>query len=553
MFNRSIFQTSLVCALLGLSANLVFAQFGGEAKPKANEAARPVKKPKEEKKPEKIVIANEPKTVDPAQYMSTALAKKITVDFTDSSLKEITAWLKENEDIVMLVNKRGLEEVGMLISDPISDRLDDMPIYMLFNRLRMMGLDWYVEDQIVHVTSFAIAEEHMTTVTYPVGDLLDAGSEIDQIAVTVTTTVEPESWEELGGEGVISFLGDVMLVRQTDEIHRHVRGLLQTIRKHARQTYVLDAPQHEDLRKKLDVNITVNFRDEPLSRAAETIGKAAKLDIRLDTRSLDDIGLSERTPVSLSLSDTKVKTVLKALLTELDLTWFIQDGVLWMTTPEAVEDSLKTVVFDVRDLCNDEKAANALIEAITSQASPESWEELGGPGAIIAYNPGTLVVSQTENLLDEVLYLLETYRKAIKISKPRKRKDELDPKEVISVYYRMETGIAMEMNALLTMLVQPDSWKTDANKDAPGEIIRVNSVTEISSAEGKASDAPAFLIKQSVLIVKHTRETHDEIKEVISRVQKGDKILTMEEKQKAMGGFGGGGGFFSIPLKKIAE
>ena len=67
----------------------------------------------------------------------------------------------------------------------------------------------------------------------------------------IESTLSPASWENAGGPGVVSFLGDVIFIRQTDNVQREVRGLLAALREHGRRTFSLDPPQHALLRQKL--------------------------------------------------------------------------------------------------------------------------------------------------------------------------------------------------------------------------------------------------------------------------------------------------------------
>ena len=108
----------------------------------------------------------------------------------------------------------------------LSDHLEDAPVYLLLDRLRFHGLAWYFRDDILHITTPEVARENQVTVPYPVGDLFDQGIKPETLHEVITSTVAPEHWEEVGGAGVLGQLGDVMLIRQTDEWQRNVQGLL---------------------------------------------------------------------------------------------------------------------------------------------------------------------------------------------------------------------------------------------------------------------------------------------------------------------------------------
>ena len=151
--------------------------------------------------------------------------------------------------------------------------------------------------------------------------------------------------------------------------------------------------------------------------------------------------------------------------------------------------------------------------------------------------------------------LLETYRTALRASKPRER-DVLDPKEIVTVYYRMHAHVADDLAELLRTLVAPDSWQRDAQPDAPGQIIRVASSPELAAVDGglkgdgSVENAHTLVMARAVLIITQTRETHDDVAEVIRRVESGDPPAGMEGIH-GFGGFGGmggfGGGFYSVP------
>jgi hypothetical protein len=426
---------------------------------------------------------------------------------------------------------------------------------------------------VLHVTSVAVAEEHLTTIPYSIGDLIDAGYDTDTLDVLIEDTVAPDAWDSVGGPGVVSFLGDVMFVRQTDGLHREVSGLLAALREHGRRTFAFDPPQHLRLREKLDENVSVAFRDTPLEAAVEQLAEKTQIDIRLDKPALDSVKVRQRQPITLSLADRKLKTVLQAMLIDLDLSWMLRDGVLWVTTRDEVESFCKTAVYDVRDLCRDGGESESLEVAILSQTGSD-WDDVGGIGSMESPRPGTLVVYNTEDALDEVLNLLETYRTALRSSKPRQKPEE-DPNQIVTVYYRMHANVAEGLAKLLPRLVRPESWKTEDQPEAPGDVIlapsvpdlsEVNGVTESASqTKGSEQSARTLVIARAVLIIRQTRAVHDEIEKVIRRVESGDP--QMDDEMMGMGGMGGGmggggaalpsstgggfgGGFFSVPAQK---
>lgn len=507
----------------------------------------------QEKPPYKI--SDGPKTVDPATLVPAPVAAKATVEFVESSLREIAQWIQQQQGIPVLLDKAALSDEGISLHEPVTDRLRNEPVYLLLNRLSSLGLAWYVEEDILHITTQTVAEEQLLTESYNVGDLFDSGYDPETLVQTLMAMTEGPWEENEGTGGVIQGLRDILFVRTTPAVHREVQGLLSALRKHGRETFTLDPPPHVVLREKLNQQVSVKFADTPLFSAVQELAEETQSDIRLDIRSLQEEGIREREPVTLTLSERKLGAVLHVLLADLELTWMLRDGVLWITTTVVAEGELKTVVYDVGDLCTTGEETDELKDALQSQTEGP-WEEQDGTGGTIEFPvTNTMVIRQTESVLSEVRELLATYRKALSTSK-RREKEVLDPQTVETRYYRMGAETAADLSKVLPQLVQPETWCSDENPEATGRILQVASGRELLDSKGRIvhgvsksagdgkSPSDALVVLQSVLIIRQTRAAHDEIAKVIARVEQGDP-------QEAgvtggMGGIGGGGGFYSV-------
>jgi hypothetical protein len=511
-------------------------------------------RPPETATPELPEISDEPRTVDPATSMPPPLTRLVTADLSNTSLGELVNWLRDELGLVVLLKRSALDEVGVLPSEPVSDRLENDPIFLVLDRLRPLKIGWYFENDILYITSHAEMESRFSTSPYTIGDLLDADYDVDVLQEIIVSTIAPGTWVESGGAGTLSVLGDVIFVRQTESIQREVQGLLTALRQHGRQTFVLDSPRHTEYRRLLEEEFSVDFRDTPLETAVRELAQMSKVDLRLDVPALRSVRVREREPMTVRLSERKLKTILQAMVMDLHLAWVLRDGVLWLTSRDEADEFLRTAVFDVRDLCRDAAESRALRGAITSQTADEVWVDGGGSGALASAKPGTLVVRNQEHVLASVLELLEAYRAALRTSKPRVR-DEVDPNEVVTVYYRMHASIAEELDELIQTLVEPGTWASDMRPDAPGKVLRIASAPEWMALgrSGQAMAEPggetSLLAARAVLIITQTRAVHDEIAKVLRRIEAGDPRASTSPYGDAggtgMGGFGGG--FFSVP------
>lgn len=506
--------------------------------------------------PAAIVIADEPRTIDPASLLPEKLSAKVTVDFSNKSLKDLVTWFRVEQKLDILLNEKAISQKNILISEQVDDRLENQPVYLVLNRLQTIGLSWYLKDGNIHLTTLSEADEHKSTVPNNVGDLLDAGYLPEVLPDTISRCVDGDWAESSGGGGTVDLLGDVLFVRQTDTVHRKVAGLLSALRKPARQTFALDPPENEAIRTALHAPLSVSFQDTPLVGALATIAKQAKVDIRLNKTALANSKVRDRVPVTLELADQQLSTVLQTMLDNLNLTWVLQDGVLWVTSQEAAKAEHKTAVYDVRNLCSTLEECDALASAIQNQ-SHGSWDT--SDGTLSFPKPGILVAYHTEPCLNELSQLLNNYRLALKESKPRKRRDKLDPKEVITQYYRVPSVMVEDVEMALPELLPQFGWKSKANAQGIGTISHIRSKPELIFAESGVypskdndKEVTTAVVPHSVLIIKQTREAHAEISTLLDRLLDGDNPET--GAAGGMGGMGGampagsfGGGLFSLP------
>lgn len=487
-------------------------------------------------------IADEPRSIDPATLVTPKLARNVTVEFAEAGLSEVGSWIATNADIPVLINRQALELESISLSEPVTDRLDDEPLYLLLNRLSEIDVAWYVQGNILRITSQKEAEELNVTIPYSVSKLLDAGYEVDRLTEVILNGVTGP-WQDYDGEGgSVDVLGDVLFAMQTHDRHRELQGLLQALEKHGRRTFILAPPQHEQLRNILQQNVTVDFDDTPLVEALQTLAEDASISIRLDERAMARFRIRLRQPVTIRLAERKLQTVLDVMLAQLKLTWVLKDGVLLVTSRDTAEERQLTAVYDVRDLCRTYDESEGLTNAIMRQ-SDSTWMDVDGEGGAIQFaRPGVMVVRQTERVHERLLSLLQAYRGALASSKQRERHNPED--DVLTRYYLLQTSVAnADLMKFLTEQVAPPSWRVNDEK-AVGEIRRILPAGK-RTLNGEARTGVASTeVEHSVLVIRQTRKVHLELEETLRRIQNGDPTMG---QPGGLGGGGFGGGFFSLP------
>jgi hypothetical protein len=94
----------------------------------------------------------------------------------------------------------------------------------------------------------------------------------------------------------------------------------------------------------------LEFVETPLSDVIDYLKDYHGIEIQVDKKALDDVGIGTDTPVTKNLKGISLKSALRLLLKEMSLTYIIENEVLLITTPEEADSKLVTKVYPVADL-----------------------------------------------------------------------------------------------------------------------------------------------------------------------------------------------------------
>jgi hypothetical protein len=167
---------------------------------------------------------------------------------------------------------------------------------------------------------------------------------------------------------------------------------------------------------------SVDFAETPLREVMAEIGRQFQIPIVLSIKKLEEASVSADTPITIKLDSLSLESILRLMLAQAELDFTIRDEVLLITTPQDVESQLDMRTYPVLDLVYSRSSTSkafvgadydSLIEIITTTIKPDSWDDVGGPGAIDALgNAGSLVVSQTQAIHRQIERLLSSLRRA---------------------------------------------------------------------------------------------------------------------------------------------
>ncbi|MCH8921575.1 MAG: hypothetical protein IIA67_00325 [Planctomycetes bacterium] len=91
----------------------------------------------------------------------------------------------------------------------------------------------------------------------------------------------------------------------------------------------------------------IDFLETPLVEVIDFLKDLHGIEIQLDRRALEEAGFGDDTPVTRNLKGISLRSALRLMLRDLELTYVIKDEVLLITTPEVAETNLTTRAYPV--------------------------------------------------------------------------------------------------------------------------------------------------------------------------------------------------------------
>ncbi len=207
-----------------------------------------------------------PATETPEERIENALSKPIDLTIKDQPLKDVIRLIQDMAKIPVLLEVKKLEEAAINTETPVSFDVKGISLKSgLRLMLRDLGLTYVVEDEVLQITtpedagsrlhirvydcrelltmpgtknvapkaagtSEAVPNGVLGTVAGAVGGLAPAPQRRpmmqDNLVQVVTSSVDPDSWDDIGGPGnAIEYKG-MLVVLQTSDCHAKVEKLL---------------------------------------------------------------------------------------------------------------------------------------------------------------------------------------------------------------------------------------------------------------------------------------------------------------------------------------
>ena len=330
-----------------------------------------------------------------------ALTRKVKVSFAQTPLHEVLRFLAAESGGPILIDHRELDASGVAGDQPVTLE-DNGTLHDVLTRvLKPLELVHTIHHDVIYITTPVGAESYQSTVVYR----LKRRVNFDELIEGITSTVQPESWADVGGPGSIEPLAlGGLLVAQTWAGHQEIQKSFGDMIEPLPTPEVVGTTK---LAKALATRHRASFIETPLTDVADFFADLTGTRVRIDEAALADIGIRPDVAVSLHDAELPVASALSLVLEPYDMVWMRDKADIVITTPEAMEENMTVVRYSLQGMTARPDAADA-IQAITSTIAPASWDQVGGPGSIKAVAPGQVAIRQSDEVHRQIEALLAT-------------------------------------------------------------------------------------------------------------------------------------------------
>ncbi len=163
-----------------------------------------------------------------------AIAKNLnastTIEFYGEDLSTAVSVFSDlHKEIPFLLDHKALSESGIAPDTGLSNiELSNLPLRDALDLvLDELDLTWLPKNNVVLITSKERAQNTLENRVYPIPT--EWHMQAENLIETVLSQVSPDSWEDIGGNGSISQVGESLVIRQTYRVHEEITELLSQL------------------------------------------------------------------------------------------------------------------------------------------------------------------------------------------------------------------------------------------------------------------------------------------------------------------------------------
>lgn len=333
------------------------------------------------------------------------LKSPATFTITNHPLAQCVKQISEELSINVILSTRNARAEGPTGSDAqinyrpsnqsVADALDSI--------LSPLGLSWTDQDGVLVISSV-----DTSPLIYRVYRA-KAPAINSSFMLEIMNTVEPSTWGQNGGAGVMQLLPPNRIVAYNRssvlrELEKSYAGKLVTAgsastkKKTTASSTGLDRP------------ISVDFQQTPLRNCITQISERTQLKLSINERAMSESGISPDSPITLKLENVRAETVLKLMLRPLALGMVTDKENVSITSRQDANQTFVSAEHNIGGILGSN--LSPIIQLITTVIAPDSWEQNGGNASISVKPPSSISVRQTTDNQSAIKKLLTELREA---------------------------------------------------------------------------------------------------------------------------------------------
>jgi hypothetical protein len=311
------------------------------------------------------------------------MEQEMGFDYDNAALTDVCDDLSQHLGINMRLDERRLEEAGINIDTAIRCNFPAAALRVQLRRLcDALEMDFTIRHETLWLTSREATEGELTTRIFDVRPLVDPdvglGSE-DELLELVTTHIEPESWDEVGGPGSITCFRGLMVVSQVPEMQRMVAGLLTQLENRCLRpdsgaanqpvAHVSADPADARIEEALARPIDIALQEVSLDEAMRELSAKSAVPIAIDFQHLREIDMRERRVFSLAARQMPLERVLGRLLEPFGLAFAAWNGAVLVSDWESSSQARLTRLYRFDPAASRERDLELFHDSISSDLS----------------------------------------------------------------------------------------------------------------------------------------------------------------------------------------
>lgn len=167
--------------------------------------------------------------------------------------------------------------------------------------------------------------------------------------------------------------------------------------------------------------ITFDWKNAALKDVVAQLADECDITIVL-TKKIEDAGVTVDQPITRKVVKISLRSCLRLVLSDLNLTYLVKDEVIKITTIEDAQspENMTVRLYPVQDLVervNSTDNARPAIDfkpliSLVEEIEPDSWQDIGGPGHVKGFdNAACLLISQRDDVHETIGRLMITLRR----------------------------------------------------------------------------------------------------------------------------------------------